>query len=151
MATITFKDVNIDFPIYNAYSRSLKRKLMQVATGGQIGADGQGRIQVRALESLNFDFKDGDRIGLIGHNGAGKSTLLRVLNGVYSPSSGSAKVSGKIGSLIDIGLGIDPEATGRENIYIRSALLGIRLRNMRERSRCSGETGWFYDPSDSNS
>ena len=133
MATITFKDVNIDFPIYNAYSRSLKRKLMQVATGGQIGSDGQGRIQVRALENLNFDFKDGDRIGLIGHNGAGKSTLLRVLNGVYYPSSGSAKVSGKIGSLIDIGLGIDPEATGRENIYIRSALLGIRLKNMRER------------------
>lgn len=133
MAFIRFKNVNIDFPIYNAYSRSLKRKLMQVATGGQIGSDGQGRVQVRALEDLNFELREGDRVGLIGHNGAGKSTLLRVLNGVYAPTSGSADIQGTIGSLIDIGLGIDPEATGRENIYIRSALLGIKLKNMRER------------------
>ncbi|GAB3087883.1 ABC transporter ATP-binding protein [Cupriavidus yeoncheonensis] len=125
MASIEFKDVCVDFPIYNASGRSLKKRLIQVATGGQLGANEQGRVVVRALEGLNFSLKDGDRVGLLGHNGAGKSTLLRLLSGVYEPSSGTAQIKGDIGSLIDISLGIDPEATGRENIYLRGGLLGM--------------------------
>ncbi len=125
MASIEFKNVCVDFPIYNANGRSLKKRLIQVATGGQLGADQQGRVVVRALEELSFTLKDGDRVGLLGHNGAGKSTLLRLLSGVYEPSSGSARINGEIGSLIDISLGIDPEATGRENIYLRAGLLGM--------------------------
>jgi lipopolysaccharide transport system ATP-binding protein len=128
MASIEFRDVCVDFPIYNANGRSLKKRLLQVATGGQLGSDPQGRVVVRALENLTFELKDGDRLGLIGHNGAGKSTLLRLLSGVYSPSSGVARVEGELGSLIDISLGIDPEATGRENIYVRGALLGMNKR-----------------------
>jgi len=126
MAYIEFTNVCVDFPIYNANGRSLKKRLIQVATGGQLGSDQQGRVVVRALESLSFTLKDGDRVGLLGHNGAGKSTLLRLLSGVYEPSSGSARIEGEIGSLIDISLGIDPEATGRENIYLRGGLLGMR-------------------------
>lgn len=126
MALIEFKNVNVDFPIYNASSRSLKKRLMQVATGGQLGANEQGRVIVRALENLNFTFRDGDRVGLLGHNGAGKSTLLRLLSGVYEPSSGTARIEGEVGSLLDISLGIDAEATGRENIYIRGGLLGLK-------------------------
>jgi lipopolysaccharide transport system ATP-binding protein len=125
MAYIQFSNVCVDFPIYNANGRSLKKRLTQVATGGQLGADQQGRVVVRALEGLSFTLKDGDRVGLLGHNGAGKSTLLRLLSGVYEPSSGSARIEGEIGSLIDISLGIDPEATGRENIYLRGGLLGM--------------------------
>ena len=125
MAFIEFNNVCVDFPIYNANGRSLKKRLIQVATGGQLGADRQGRVVVKALEGLSFTLKDGDRVGLLGHNGAGKSTLLRLLCGVYEPSSGRASISGKIGSLIDISLGIDPEATGRENIYLRGGLLGM--------------------------
>ncbi len=125
MATIEFNNVCVDFPIYNANTRSLKKRLLQVATGGQLGADQQGRVVVRALEDLSFTFKDGDRVGLLGHNGAGKSTLLRLLGGVYEPSSGCARINGVIGSLIDISLGIDSEATGRENIYFRGGLLGM--------------------------
>ncbi len=130
MASIEFNDVCVDFPIYNANGRSLKKRLLQVATGGQLGADQQGRVIVRALEGLSFTLNDGDRLGLVGHNGAGKSTLLRLLSGVYSPSSGVARVKGELGSLIDISLGIDPEATGRENIYIRGALLGMSKRRI---------------------
>jgi lipopolysaccharide transport system ATP-binding protein len=126
MASIEFNNVCVDFPIYNANGRSLKKRLIQVATGGQLGADQQGRVVIRALEDLGFSLKDGDRLGLLGHNGAGKSTLLRLLSGVYEPSSGSARINGVIGSLIDISLGIDPEATGRENIYFRGGLLGMR-------------------------
>ena len=125
MAYIEFTNVCVDFPIYNANGRSLKKRLIQVATGGQLGADQQGRVVVRALEGLSFTLKDGDRVGLLGHNGAGKSTLLRLLSGVYEPSSGSTRIEGEIGSLIDISLGIDPEATGRENIYLRGGLLGM--------------------------
>ncbi|EJM20274.1 ABC-type polysaccharide/polyol phosphate transport system, ATPase component [Pseudomonas sp. GM18] len=126
MASIEFYNACVDFPIYNASGRSLKKRLIQVATGGQIGANDQGRVIVRALENLTFSLKDGDRVGLLGHNGAGKSTLLRLLSGVYTPSSGTAKITGEIASLIDISLGIDPEATGRENIFMRGTLLGMR-------------------------
>jgi lipopolysaccharide transport system ATP-binding protein len=132
MASIEFNNVCIDFPIYNANGRSLKKRLMQVATGGQLGSDQQGRVVVRALEDLSFTLKDGDRVGLLGHNGAGKSTLLRLLCGVYEPSSGSARINGVIGSLIDISLGIDSEATGRENIYFRGGLLGMTKAEIRK-------------------
>lgn len=125
MAFVDFADVSVDFPIYNASGRSLKKRLIQVATGGQLGADGEGRVVVRALESLTFKLKDGDRVGLLGHNGAGKSTLLRLLSGVYTPTAGAAEIKGEIGSLIDISLGTDPEATGRENIFLRGGLLGL--------------------------
>ena len=124
MALIEFKNVCVDFPIYNANGRSLKKRLMQVATGGQLGADDQGRVVVRAIDNLSFTLKDGDRVGLLGHNGAGKSTLLRLLSGAYEPSSGTAISQGEVGSLIDISLGIDVESTGRENIFLRGGLLG---------------------------
>ena len=125
MARVEFNDVSVDFPIYNANSRSLKNQLIKVATGGQLNTDQQGRVLVRALEGLTFTLNDGDRVGIVGHNGAGKSTLLRLLSGVYFPSSGTVNIDGEVGSLIDISLGIDHEATGRENIYIRGSLLGL--------------------------
>ncbi|GLH38160.1 MULTISPECIES: ABC transporter ATP-binding protein [Pseudomonas] len=133
MSLIEFKNVCVDFPIYNANGRSLKKRLIQVATGGQLGSDEQGRVVVRALEDLTFTLRDGDRVGLLGHNGAGKSTLLRLLSSVYEPSSGTALIEGDIGSLIDISLGIDPEATGRENIFLRGGILGMTKSEITEK------------------
>ncbi len=130
MAFIDFHNVYVDLPVYNASGRSLKSKLLKTATGGRVNADEQGRVVVRALEDVSFQICDGERVGLLGHNGAGKTTLLRVLSGVYHPSSGMAKIEGEIGSLIDISLGIDPEATGRENIFIRGGLLGMKRREI---------------------
>lgn len=130
MAHILVKDVSIDIPIFNAGSRSLKNRLIQAATGGKISQDVQGRVNVRVLDNISFELKDGDRVALIGHNGAGKSTMLRLLSGVYSPTHGTAVLQGETGSLIDISLGIDPEATGRQNLYIRSALLGISKQDL---------------------
>lgn len=130
MVSIVFEQATVDFPIYNADARSLKKRLIRVATGGQIGANEDGRVIIRSLENLSFTFHDGDRVGLIGHNGAGKSTLLRLLSGVYEPTSGSRAVTGEIASLIDISLGIDPEATGRENIYLRGGLLGLTRKEI---------------------
>lgn len=130
MAHIFADNVSIDIPIFNAGSRSLKNRLIQAATGGKISQDQQGRVNVRVLDNISFELKDGDRVALLGHNGAGKSTMLRLLSGVYYPTSGTATLEGETGSLIDISLGIDPEATGRQNIYIRGALLGINKQDM---------------------
>jgi lipopolysaccharide transport system ATP-binding protein len=125
MSLIKFTDVSVEFPIFNANSRSLTSRFLNIATGGKLDANSNGLVIVRALSDLNFQFSEGDRVGILGHNGAGKSTLLRTLGGIYKPSRGSAVISGSTGSLIDISLGINPEATGRENIYIRGALLGL--------------------------
>jgi lipopolysaccharide transport system ATP-binding protein len=103
---------------------------------------------VRPLEDLTFSLADGARLGLVGHNGAGKSTLLRLLSGVYVPSHGTAHIEGEIGSLIDISLGIDSEASGRENIYLRGALLGMtkaQMNGMIDEIIAFSELGDFID------
>lgn len=132
MSHIIFEHVSIDFPIYNAKNRSLKNTVMQAATGGKVSFGIEGTV-IRSLDDVTFSIKEGERVGLIGHNGAGKSTLLRALSKVYTPTSGRADVSGEIGSLVDISLGIDGEATGRENIFIRGALLGLRKKEIEDR------------------
>lgn len=124
MAYIELKDACVDFPIFNANNRSIKNTLLQAATGGRVDFGANATI-VRSLDKINLTVKSGERVGLIGHNGAGKSTLLRTLTRVYKPTHGSATIVGKVGSLVDIGLGIGKEATGLENIFIRAALLGI--------------------------
>lgn len=130
MGHILLNNVSVDIPIFNSQGRSLKKTIMGMATGGRIGLTDSGRTVVRSLDHLNLEIKSHERVGLIGHNGAGKSTLLRVLSSVYEPTEGVAKITGSIGSLIDISLGIDLEATGLENIYLRSALLGIPKKNV---------------------
>ena len=133
MAHIEFTNVSVEIPIYNARKRSLKKRLMNIATGGRLEADGHGHVVAQALKNINFSLKNGDRVGLVGHNGAGKSTLLRVLSRVYEPTSGVVSIEGSIGSLIDISLGIDPEFTGRENAYFRGRLLGLSKKEIYQR------------------
>lgn len=129
MALIKFENAGLDFPIFDAASRSIKKNFMSFATGGKVG-EHNGRVVVSALNNLNFEIYDGERVGLIGHNGAGKTTLLRMFSKVYYPTAGKVTVDGDIGSLISISLGINPEFTGRENIYIRGALLGLRKKEI---------------------
>jgi lipopolysaccharide transport system ATP-binding protein len=130
MAQISFENVCIEFPIFNATGRSLTSSILKVATGGKLDADPDGRVLVKSLTDISLSFKDGDKVALLGHNGAGKSTMLRALGRVYAPIMGTAKITGEIGSLIDIGLGINPEATGRENVFIRAQLLGLTKREI---------------------
>lgn len=133
MAHITFDNVSIEFPIFNATGRSLTSSILKVATGGKLDADPNGRVLVKALTDISFSIREGDKVALLGHNGAGKSTMLRALGRVYAPTNGTAEIVGEIGSLIDISLGINHEATGRENVYIRGQLLGLTKQEISEK------------------
>ena len=148
MAQIIFQNASVEFPIFNAKARSFTSRVLQIATGGKLDSNDQGHVTVRALQDINLEIQEGDRVGVLGHNGAGKSTLLRVLSRAYVPTSGTAAISGNVGSLIDISLGINPEATGIENIYMRAALLGISgslVRKNIEDIRSFSELGDFLE------
>jgi ABC-2 type transport system ATP-binding protein len=125
MRSIEIQNVYLDYPLVGIGSRSLKNRILGTATGGLISA-GDVVPVVKALQNINFSLSEGDRLGLIGHNGAGKSTLLKVLAGIYQPTTGSVLVKGRIVSTLNISLGIEPEATGFENIIIRGLLLGMK-------------------------
>jgi len=130
MSLIKLQNVSVEFPIYNASSRSLKNRVLNIATGGTVERRTDGLVIIRGLNDVSFTLRDRDRVGLIGHNGSGKTTLLRVLSGIYTPTQGQAIIQGKCISLININLGIDPEATGRENIRLRSAMMGIHPQQL---------------------
>ncbi|PSO23680.1 sugar ABC transporter ATP-binding protein [Bradyrhizobium sp. MOS002] len=87
---------------------------------------------VRALRDVSLRFSVGDRVALVGSNGAGKTTLLRVMAGIYEPEAGSVRSKGRISPIFDIGLGIDPELNGLDNIRLRGRILGLSAQEIEE-------------------
>lgn len=124
MAHIKLDNVSLSYPIFGAQSRSFKRNLIKMTIGGNLNVHDHS-ILIDALSNISFTLNGGDRLALIGHNGSGKTTLLRILAGVYAPTHGQLTTHGSISSLLNTALGMDHEATGYENIKIRSMLLGL--------------------------
>jgi len=130
---ISAKNVAIEFPIFENAHRSFKTAVLNISTGGKIGQNAGKHPVVTALDNLNFTFEEGSRIGLYGHNGSGKTTLLRMLAGVYAPVRGELIIQGRIASLLDVSLGLDPDATGFENIYLRGILDGFHPKKIKNK------------------
>jgi ABC-type polysaccharide/polyol phosphate transport system ATPase subunit len=89
--------------------------------------------EIWALENVSFAVEQGEALGIIGANGAGKTTLLRILAGITEPTAGEARTRGRVGALLDVGTGFHPELTGRENVYLNGATLGMRRAEVRRR------------------
>ncbi len=92
---------------------------------------GEGPTELRALRDLDLSIRHGELVGLIGHNGAGKSVLLKLLSRVTFPTEGYALVDGKVGSMLEVGAGFHPEFSGRENLFLAGAILGMSIREVR--------------------
>jgi ABC-2 type transport system ATP-binding protein len=144
MLSVTARDVRVEFPIYDTYMRSLRHRfgLGRLAkgidrfrakrVGAEIDASSSGRVVIKALDGISFELKDGDRFGILGHNGSGKTTLLRTIAGIYEPTGGEIVTTGQVVPLFDLQLGMDPDATGTENIWLRGKVLGLSDDQIRE-------------------
>lgn len=125
--------VDVSFPIYRGGSRSLKKSLLFRGSGGHMATDANQRIVVQALRDVSLRLVAGDRVALVGSNGAGKTTLLRVMAGIFEPANGTVRSCGRISPMFDVGLGIDSEISGFDNIWLRGMILGLSSAEIEER------------------
>jgi ABC-type polysaccharide/polyol phosphate transport system ATPase subunit len=130
VARISISKLTVEFAVFGSSARSLKNSILAKATGGRVTLGHRNIVTVRAIDGLDLELRDGDRAGLVGPNGSGKSTLLRALSGIYKPTAGRISITGRVGTLLDPKAGLDLEATGYENIYLRGYLLGMTTREI---------------------
>lgn len=123
---ITIDKVSKTFVLPHEHARSVK----QMFTGVFRRSNKAGDETQRALQKITFDVKKGEFLGIVGRNGSGKSTLLKLLAGIYQPTKGKIVVGGKLVPFIELGVGFNPELTGRENVYLNGALLGFSKKEV---------------------
>lgn len=121
--------------LYRDLQSFTSRLLRKEDPNSQIGTD-YSRLRkgkFHALDNISLDIKQGDIVGIIGKNGAGKSTLLKILSRVTGPTSGHVKIKGRVASLLEVGTGFHPELTGRENVFLNGAILGMRKKEIADK------------------
>jgi ABC-type polysaccharide/polyol phosphate transport system ATPase subunit len=128
MAQIDISNVTVDLPIYGEHNMNLKGRVANFL------ARRETKVEViRALDDVSLSIQDGERIGIVGPNGSGKTTLLRVMAGILKPTQGNVAIQGTVVSMIDQGLGMDPQCTGIENIFRRGIFLNQSTQQMQDR------------------
>ncbi|MGP1397573.1 MAG: ABC transporter ATP-binding protein [Inquilinaceae bacterium] len=128
--SVELDSVTVEFPIIGGATHSLKKSVLRTATGGKFGQAGRHQT-IRAVNNVSLSLRRGDRLGLVGHNGAGKSTLLKAMAGIYPPTSGRVCLRGRVAPLFGLEAGMDPNATGYENIWLRGLLTGMSIDEIR--------------------
>ena len=128
--SIELKNVSLSYSSISYHERSLKNLLLSLFKKNE----NRDCVQdVPALKNLSLKISEGERVGILGHNGAGKSTFLKMLAGLYPISSGSILLKGNVRALLDLSLGFEPDATGKENILYRGLLLGLQPKEILEK------------------
>ncbi|MBI5888975.1 MAG: ABC transporter ATP-binding protein [Deltaproteobacteria bacterium] len=122
---ISLKNISKSYKMYNSPAEKLKEMFHPFKK--------KYHMDFWALRDVSFDLKKGESLGIIGRNGSGKSTLLKILCGVLQPTAGEVKVNGRISALLELGAGFNPEFTGRENVFMNGAIMGISAVEMQER------------------
>lgn len=124
---IEIKDLTKDFSLRN--TRSLK----ELAIWTMRGRGKELRSNFRALDTINITVAEGETVAMLGYNGSGKSTTLKLISGVYLPDAGTVQVRGRVAGLIEVGAGFHPDLTGRENVYLNGAILGMTQEQIEDR------------------
>lgn len=119
MSLIRFEDVDLTFHVWRE-----KRIKDILIPGSQRFNDFHADGTIHAIDHLNLEIRDGERLAVIGHNGAGKSTLLKVVSGIYPPTAGRVTIEGRLSSMFEMATGFEMEASGWDNIYLRGLMLG---------------------------
>lgn len=117
--------------LHQLYDETIRRMLWRLSGKARGGNDPYEKRILWALRDININVRHGDIVGLIGHNGAGKSVLLKILSRITWPTEGFAELQGKVGSMLEVGAGFHPEFTGRENLYLVGAILGMETTEIK--------------------
>ncbi len=133
-AQIKLEHASVDYQFRDVDRNNIRRHLLTPFTMRKKKPEDHTFERVSALSNISLDITEGERVGLVGTNGSGKTTLLKLVSGVLFPSSGTISVAGAVSSIFDPGLGMDPEASGLENIRIRCMLLGIPKGESKEKT-----------------
>lgn len=131
MKLISLKNVSLNYPLYGFESFSIRKRFLSLF---KKNINRYKTFQsINAINNVSFDVKQGDRIALVGHNGAGKTSLLKLISQIYLPTTGDFFINGNINPMIDINFGIDPDATGRQNIFFRGLLMGFDRKKINDK------------------
>ncbi len=130
---VSVNNVNLKFRLYRDKGLSLKQYFIEKVKFNR--EKSKTYEDFYALKNINLNFSEGERVGIIGHNGAGKSTLLKSIARIYVPQEGQIQLSGRVVPLLELGAGFNPEFTGRENIYLNGAMLGVNRDEMSKKEK----------------